>query len=189
MNPLDIIILVILVIAFVVGVVKGIVRILFSLGGVIIGFILATQLYLPGARFAGNIIKNEKAAEILAFLVVFLGVIVVATILGWLITRAMKKVHLNWINRFAGGTLAVIAGLLFCGALIFMLTMVVSEDNSFMGKSVLMPYVQHLNSAVISLVPEDLKGRYEEAKNKLLDYGEKAVDKAKEIHEESRQKE
>lgn len=184
MNPLDIVIIVIVGIGFIIGLIKGIIRIVFSFAGVVIGFLVATRFYEAGGDIAGSIIKSQKAAEITAFSLIFVVIVIAAVILGFLITKAMKKAHLNWINRLVGGALGGLAGVFIMTAVIFLLTMALPEDSSALRDSTLAPYIVKINNAVVKMVPESLKERYYDAKEKLLEYKDKLEEDIKKRYEE-----
>ena len=163
---------------------KGVIKLAFSLAGVIIGFLVATRFYEVGGNVAGQVIENHEIAEIAAFTVIFLVIVTVAVLLGFLITKAMKKIHLNWINRLVGAALGVLAGVFFMTALIFLLTMSLPGDSSLLRNSTLAPFIVTINNTMVKLVPDSLKNRYYIAKEKLLEYKEKLEGDIKERYQE-----
>jgi membrane protein required for colicin V production len=115
MSWLDIIIIVILVISLVTGLRTGIIKAVLLLAGVVIGVILAGRYYLP---LADNLtfIPHEGATKILAFAIILIATMIVATIIGTLLTKIASALLLGWINRLGGAVLGLVLGGIFCGA-------------------------------------------------------------------------
>ena len=117
MNWLDIVILVLIIVPTFIGLKVGIIKAVLSLAGVVIGVILAGQLYKP---FAGvlTFIPWTGIAEIAAFAIILIGVMVIASVLASLIKLAVSALMLGWVNRLGGAILGCVLGVIFCGALL-----------------------------------------------------------------------
>lgn len=117
MNWLDIAILVVLVIATFTGLKTGIIKAVLSLAGLIFGVILAGRFYVP---LAANLtfIPQENVAKIVAFVLILVGVMVIAGILASFLKWAVSIVMLGWVNRLGGAAFGLLMGATFCGALL-----------------------------------------------------------------------
>jgi membrane protein required for colicin V production len=120
MNWLDIVIIVLLVSAAIGGMVAGLIRTIFSLVGLIVGIILAGHYYVPVSAYLG-FIPTEKGPSIVAFIIIFLAVMIVATLLGFLLTKLISAILLGWLNRLGGAILGLLLGSIFIAAFLIVL--------------------------------------------------------------------
>jgi membrane protein required for colicin V production len=133
MNWLDIVILVVLVIAAVMGLKMGLIKTVLLLAGIIVGVILAGHYSGPlGERL--TFISSQGVAKGVAFAIIMLAVLAVAAIAAALLTWLTKIVMLGWVNRLGGAVIGLFLGALFCGALLAMwvhflgMTQVITES-------------------------------------------------------------
>ncbi len=112
----DIIILVVIAIPTFIGLKVGVVKALLIVVGGIIGIVLA-------GRFAdqlGAVFSDEPWASVVAFAVILLAVLIIASIIAKLVKWALSAVLLGWVNRLGGAVLGFILGALFCSAILTM---------------------------------------------------------------------
>ena len=117
MNWLDIVIVVAVAISTFLGLRMGIIKAVLSLAGVIVGVILAGRFYVPLSEQLA-FIPGEKVAEIVAFAIILIGVMVIAAVLASLLKWAASVVMLGWVNRLGGAAFGLVLGAIFCAALL-----------------------------------------------------------------------
>jgi membrane protein required for colicin V production len=119
MNWLDIIIIVLIVVPGFIGLKAGIIKALFTVAGVIVGVVLAGRLSdsLAGAL---SFISDPGIARVVAFAIILVVVMIVASIAAKLVKWAISAVLLGWVNRLGGAILGVVLGMIFCGAVLTM---------------------------------------------------------------------
>ena len=117
MNWLDIVIIVAIVIFTLIGVKSGMIKIVFSLAGLIVGIVLAGRYYIP---LSGQLsfIPQASVAKIVAFAIILVGVMIVASVLALLMKWAASVMMLGWVNRLGGAVFGLFLGAIFCGALL-----------------------------------------------------------------------
>jgi membrane protein required for colicin V production len=117
MNWLDIVILVVVVIAIFLGLKIGIIKAALSLAGVIVGVILAGRYYVP---LSGQLsfIPQADVAEIVAFAIILIGVMLIAGVAAMLLKRAASAILLGWVNHLGGAVFGFVWGAILCGALL-----------------------------------------------------------------------
>jgi len=117
MSWLDIAIIVIIGIATLVSFKSGIIKAVLTLAGVIVGVILAGRFY---AALAENLtfIPQETLARVVAFAIILVLVILIASIIAGVLKWLASIVLLGWVNRLGGALLGLIMGSIFCGALL-----------------------------------------------------------------------
>src|ERR1035437_5268699 len=117
MNWLDIVIIVILVGSAFAGWKTGLIRALLSLGRLLVGIKLAGLYYLTLAPRL-NFVPDQKAARILAFVILLAIVMLAALLLGWLLTKIVSALTLGWLNGLGGMVFGVVMGALSTGVLL-----------------------------------------------------------------------
>jgi membrane protein required for colicin V production len=120
MNWLDIVIIILLVVSIISGIISGFIKTLFSLVGLIIGVVLAGRFYVA---LAGRLsfISDENTAKIVAFIIIFAAVAIIAAILGVIFTKIVSAMSLGWINRLLGGIAGLFLGAISIAALLVIL--------------------------------------------------------------------
>ena len=117
MNWLDIVIIVVIAISTFLGLRAGLIKAVLSLAGLTGGVILAGRYYVPLSQQL-SFIPYENATKIVAFIIIVVGVMIIAGVLAWLLGKIASIVMLGWVNRIGGAILGLVLGALFCGALL-----------------------------------------------------------------------
>ena len=115
MNWLDIVIIVVIVVAAFGGLLIGLIASALSLAGIIVGIILAGRYYLAFSQHLG-FLPGESAAQVAAFAIILVGVMLVALALAMVLRWALSLIKLGLIDRIGGAVLGLAGGLLLCGA-------------------------------------------------------------------------
>jgi|TARA_B100001971_G_C18225326_1_gene560013 membrane protein required for colicin V production len=116
-NWLDIIILISLVVSVFAGLRRGLVKSVLSLAGLIIGVVLAGHLYKSVSGIL-TFISNEDAANIVAFILILVLVMMAAFFFARLLKSAIKVVMLNWVDRVGGTVFGLLVGAILWGAIL-----------------------------------------------------------------------
>ena len=117
MNWLDIVILVVMVTAGFTGLRIGLIKAALSLAGLIVGVILAGRLYVPLSERL-TFIPQANVAEITAFAIILVGVMLVASVAAKLLKWAASVVMLGWVNHLGGAVFGLVLGGILGGALL-----------------------------------------------------------------------
>ena len=117
MNWLDIVIIVILVASIFIGGKTGLIKSLLSLVGLVVGINLAGRYYLTLAEQL-TFIPQEKVSHIVAFAIILIGVMVVAALAGWLLTKIVSAVMLGWVNGLGGMAFGLVMAVLSVSTLL-----------------------------------------------------------------------
>lgn len=89
---------------------KGFFLEVFSLAGLILGLVLASWNYQRLLPWMSHFIHSRPAAEAVSFLLIALGVMLLAGILGRVIRWSVHSIGLGWVDRFFGALFGVIKG-------------------------------------------------------------------------------
>ena len=117
MNWLDIFILVALVVPAFVGLKRGLIKSALSLAGIIIGVITAGNFYQSLSGIL-TFISNEDIANTVAFILILVAVMVLATMLARLLKFAARAVMLGWVDHVGGAVFGFLLGAILWGALL-----------------------------------------------------------------------
>ena len=133
MTGLDWAIIFILLISVVAAAAEGFFFELFSLGGTVFGFLLASWQYASLAPWFEPYVKSSRVASVAAFVVVVLTVMVLAGLAGKIARWTMKEVGLSWVDRLLGAAFGFVRGLVAVTALVLAVTAFVPEAPWLQG--------------------------------------------------------
>ena len=153
MHWLDIVIVVTIGICAFIGLVKGLIKAALSLAGLIIGIVLAGHYYHPFSEHL-TFIPNDTLAKIAAFLIILIGVMVLATLLARLLTWAASAIMLGWLNRLCGAILGVVLGLLLCSAVLAIWARLFGIENAISESALARMLLDHF-PMVLALLPDE----------------------------------
>ena len=171
MNWLDIILLTIMVLTAIVGIFKGLVKQVIGLIAVVAGLILACLYYEQTALVFEKLVKNQLLSNFLGFLLIFIVVLIAGAILGHLFTKAMKG-PLAFANRLFGAVFGFLKAVLICGIIIFALVSFEIAKPA-VETSVLAPACLGVTRAVINMIPQDLRAKFNESYKRIRESGGK----------------
>ena len=153
MNWLDIVIVIIIGICAFIGLRKGLIKAVLSLVGLIVGIVLAGRYYHPFSEYL-TFITNETLARIAAFLIILIGVMVVATLIARLLKWATSAIMLGWVDRVGGIGFGIFLGAMFCGAGIAIWARIAGIEGAI-SESVLARLLLDRFPMVLALLPDE----------------------------------
>lgn len=157
-NALDWILMFLVVWSVVVAFSRGLIRELFGLAGTVLGLLLACWNYQQLALRLSAWITTPIAAEIAAFLLIFVGILIACTLLGRLVRGTAHTVGLGFLDRLSGAAFGLLRGaLLGLGLVVTAMTLFSSENLA--ANSRLAPYFLAAAREVSFVVPQDLQKR------------------------------
>lgn len=171
LNWLDIIFLALLLVTFILGIIKGLIRQIIGILAVIVGLVLAVYNYATIAEFYARFISNRTLAHLLGFFTIFVAVLC----LGWLVAHLLSKLMkgpLKFLNHIFGGALGLLKGILICGVIVLSL-LVFPVDKAALKESELAPYCLKIAEGLYYLIPQSLKQEFKKAYNDILGKGGK----------------
>jgi membrane protein required for colicin V production len=147
---------------------KGLAREVTSLIALIGGFFLAVLYYPIPAKRLADFSRTEAVANLLGFMIIFLGCILIGAVVSFLINRFLKAVSLKWFDRILGGIFGFLRGWAMCSILVIgIIAFPVSEN--LMARSFLAPYLMAGARVATFIVPQGLKSKFNEQYRKVLE--------------------
>ncbi len=157
-NAFDWLLVIVLAWSTIVGLVRGIIREVFGLAGTILGLLVAAWNYLAFARWLSRWITSQVAAEVTAFLLIAVGVLVVCTLIGRLVRGTAHTIGLGFPDRLAGAAFGLIRGALI-GVVILITATAFFPPQTLIARSRLAPYFLAAAREVCFVVPQHLQRR------------------------------
>jgi membrane protein required for colicin V production len=164
-NVADWIILLVLLISVVQAASSGFFQEAFGIAGLVFGYLIAAWQYRRLAGHFAPYISSVWLGEIVAFLAIFLGVMVLAGILGKIVRWIVKEAGLSIVDRFFGGVLGFARGCLLVSIVLVSMTAFMPTSRWLQGSG-LAPYFLVVGRAAIWVAPAELRNQF----YKGLDY-------------------
>lgn len=169
MNIADWVILLVLLGSVIQAASSGFFQEIFGIAGLVFGYLVAAWEYRSLAGHFGAYIGSRWLIEIVAFLAIFLGIMVLAGVLGKIVRWVMKEAGLSAVDRFLGGILGLARGCLLVAIVLLGMT-AFTPTSSALQNSALAPYFLVVGRAAIWVAPTELRSEF----YKGLDYLRKA---------------
>jgi len=148
---------VVMVLSVLVAAAQGFFLEVFSLAGVVVGFLLAAWEY---SRVAGwlTFINPPWAADIVAFFVVFVAVSILAGAIGRIASWGMREAGLRWVDRVLGAAFGVVRGLIVV-TVVVMATTAFTPNAQWLRQSHAAPYFLVVGRGASWLAPAEVRNR------------------------------
>ena len=156
MNLFDWFLLAMLSYSIIMAFLRGIILELFSLGGLIAGILLASWNYQRLAGLLERLITNPAIAQVVAFLFIAIGVMILSTLVGKALNRTAHAIGLGFFDRVLGALFGFARGCLF-GVAILMAAAAFLPHSAWIANSRLSPYFLAGAHAVSFVVPHELQ--------------------------------
>jgi membrane protein required for colicin V production len=129
---------------------KGIIYSVFSLAAYFIGIIAALKFSYVAVKFLnGTLNLGPKGMAIVAFILVFILIVLLVRVVAWALEQILKSFSLNLVNQLIGGTIfAVISLYILCIFIWFLNKWQVFPDHQKMTSHVY-PYIANLAPTVV----------------------------------------
>ncbi|MGB2798939.1 MAG: CvpA family protein [Dehalococcoidia bacterium] len=152
MNWLDIVLIVVLALFILSGLIQGFIRTALALAGLIVGIFLAGRYYVAFGNWLP--IANTNIANIVAFAIIFIAVMVAAVLLAFFLRRIISLIMLGWADKLLGALFGLVLGALFCGAVLTLLTRFLTIEATVGGSWIATMLLDRF-PVVLALLPEE----------------------------------
>lgn len=132
---------------------------LFSLAGVVIGYIVAVWGYTRVAEWYAPLVKSAWVADIAGFLTIFIAIALLAGIIARLARWFFKEAGLRWFDRLLGAAFGLVRGLLVVAVLLLALTSF-NPENKLIVQSSIAPYALVIARAAVWVAPAQVRSRF-----------------------------
>lgn len=156
LNYFDWLLIAILAWSTIMAFLRGLLLELFSLGGLIAGVLLAAWNYHRLAAVLERVITDVTIANVVAFLLIAIGVMVLCSLAGKALHHTANAIGLGFFDRVFGAVFGFLRGCLLGVAVMMALTAFLPPITAI-SKSSLAPYFLEGAHAVSFVVPHDLR--------------------------------
>lgn len=185
LNGFDIFVLAVIGLGVGMGLWKGLVKQIFYLGGIIVGYIAAMKFYLSVSTVFSH--TGSNMARIVSFLGIFILCILLFSVAGYFLGRILKIGGLSWLNRLGGGTLGFVKALLVIIIATIVLVAFLPSDSTLLRNSSTLPYIISATQMIKRSIPVEIKEKFSRKADEIKSYWigkqkdnvEELIDKAK----------
>ena len=156
MNLFDLLLAAMLGYSIIIAFIRGLILELFSLGGLIVGLLLACWNYNRVSVLVQNLITTPTTAQIVAFFLIVIGVMLLSAIAGKALNRTAHAIGLGIFDRLLGAAFGFVRGCLF-GVAILLAIAAFQPHSAWIANSRLSPYFLAGAHAVSFVVPHELQ--------------------------------
>jgi len=160
MNGFDIFLLVMACLLVLVGVIKGIVRILIGVAALVAAFAFAAYYHEPLANRLGVLDVSDGVLRLIAYVLIFIAVMLSGGVIAYLTRKLIKVSMLSWVDRVAGAVVGLVAAAVVAALLVLPVVAYSPWGPQALGNSVLAPYVVSVAEAAASIAPPEMADRY-----------------------------
>ena len=169
LNGFDFVGVVLLAIGAIYGLQRGALRMVTSVVALAAAIYFASIYYnIAGAFAETKLGSSHTVGAVVGYVVVFALIFSAVEIIGSFAIRLIHVVHMNPLDRLAGGLLgAAIAGV-FGGLLVMLMAAVLPPDAALLRNSQLVPMLLAYNEMLVGYIPGDAKLSYERNRDDLM---------------------
>jgi len=168
MNILDFILLTILAAALIRGFVRGMIRQVAGLLGLLAGFVVAGHLYLQILPVLRRHFPSAPYLEVLSYIVIYAATWLAVVFLGYLFVKLSRAMLMAWADRLLGGAFGLFKGMVAAVVLVAVLTLFLPGNSQLLKKSLFSVHVQRAGYLLVTLTPKDLRDRYKKRHKALV---------------------
>lgn len=159
MTGLDWLIVAIILFSGLVAASQGFMHEVFSLAGVVAGYLLAAWGYRQVAQWYAPYVKTAWVADLCGFLTIFFVVVLLAGGIGRIARFGMKEAGLRWFDRVLGGMFGLLRGVLM--VMISLLALAsFSPGAALLAQSRTAPYLLVLARAAVWVAPSQVRQQF-----------------------------
>ncbi len=169
LNGFDFVGVVLLAIGAIYGLQRGALRMVTSVVALAAAIYFASIYYNVAGAFADTKLgSSHTVGAVIGYVVVFALIFSAVEIIGSFAIRLIHVVHMNPLDRLAGGLLgAAIAGV-FGGLIVMLMAAVLPPDAALLRNSQLVPMLLAYNEMLVEYIPGDAKLAYQRNRDDLM---------------------
>jgi membrane protein required for colicin V production len=182
MNLLDVFLIGIVFVSCLSGLRTGFARVVIHLFATFAGLLAAFWCYGIVAARLESYIHQPLAADIAGFCLVFFGIMVLGSLLGFLLARIFQWIGLGWLDHLLGGAAGLVRGALLAAvAVAVLLAFTPAPPPSFISDSRVIPYATSFSGLLAELAPKQIRDGFLEQTEKLKQLWQKNPSKEQRI--------
>lgn len=166
MTTLDYFVIGLTALSLIFGLMKGFVRSILGLVVALAGLFLAATFYPQVELVIRPSVETDMMAQLVAFLTIFVAVVVVGLLLGRAFRKFLEKTHLSWIDHLAGGAFGLVRGWLICSVVYVALT-AFPVQLEMVARATLAPYLLKGAEVLTIITSKNLREQFRDGYHRL----------------------
>jgi len=168
MNTLDTVILVVLALAAIYGLLRGVLRMVTSIVALVAGVYFAS-IYYPqvAAFFQPRFDLGPSSAAAIGYVAVFAAIFIVVAVVGEAFGRLLNIARLGFLDRLCGAAVGVAVAGALIGVLLMIFTALMPIDAPILRQSELTPMLLRYAETLRSYVPDEIMQTYRVKRDEL----------------------
>ena len=157
-NVLDLIFIVTIIISLIIGIFRGLVREILSLGSWVMAFVMT---YLYGSLIAiyiNDIFRNVTLSYFLAYIGVFLATLIFMSLISKGIGKIFSLSGLKGIDRVFGGLFGISRAFLIISGVLIFAPMTKIAEKPWYQESIVIPYIEPVSYLLLNKFNESFTG-------------------------------
>lgn len=166
---LDIIFIVLLTISILLGLIRGVIREVLSLAGLIASVYLAfTFSDMIANKYVSKFLEDPSISYIVTFVLIIIATLFAVTLVNLFFSQLLKASGLSVLNRILGAIFGVLRGALICSILVMVISFIpgVTAQNWWKNSS-LVPVFSQLSKSAVKHMPDEMSNYFSQAKDKV----------------------
>jgi membrane protein required for colicin V production len=159
MTIFDYAVLCVLLLSVLLSIFRGAVRELLSLAGWVVAFIAARSLSVDLVPMIPPSIEDESLRMSVAFVAIFLAVLVAMGLIAMLLSALIKTVGLGFIDRMLGSVFGLVRGLLIVLMVVLLAGMTTLPQEPLWQKALLSKTLEKAVGLTLPWIPQELSKR------------------------------
>ncbi|MBP7147339.1 MAG: CvpA family protein [Acidobacteria bacterium] len=160
---LDIVLGVLFAAAALYGLFKGLVRIGIGVAGLAITLALALRFAGTLSESFAGVFASPQVARAAAFVAIVVVGLLLTALVAWLARKLVAGAQIGWLDRLAGGVVALAGAMLFAGAMLVALTLFVGAPA--VERSYVAAVTMRVADAAALVLPSPMADTYHERRH------------------------
>lgn len=157
-----------MIVSVISGLKLGLVRTAIGLVSSVLGLVFGLNYYRSVAISLKPHIANTTTADLVGFMVVFLGIVVLGEVITGMVVKFIHMADLVWLDRILGAAFGVVRGLLFGAIMIWgLMAFLPVQPKLVLSESRLAPCVMDAARRVADASPDDVKRTFRQSYREL----------------------
>ncbi|MBN1826262.1 MAG: CvpA family protein [Candidatus Eisenbacteria bacterium] len=152
----DLVIGAVLLVLFLRGLFRGLVKELFALAAILAGWLVATRYHLAVGSLVGVRSDGEALlARAILFALVFLVTAVLVRLIGHAVHKVLSDSPLGWLNRLLGGAVGVAFGVILIGVILLVIVTYLPAGGRVLEGSSLVGPITRVTRVLAKTLPDE----------------------------------
>lgn len=161
MVVLDWVIIGIVLVSTLISLVRGFIKEVLSLITWVAAFALALGFSQPASALVPKAVDIPSARVALAFLALFVVVLIIGGIVNWAVSTAVNKTGLSGTDRSVGMVFGLARGVFIIAILILLAHLTAMPKETWWQSSVLIPQFQVVSDWILAMIPADIAQHFQ----------------------------